>query len=184
LRANFVHIEELLRRVLKDGTPGDLAEFGVWHGTTFMPMAELARIHGKRIHAVDSFAGMAQETPRDGGQFRKGALDVGGSAVFRMLVKPFGGTVAVHEGFVPNVLRELADARFAFVHLDLDQYAPTLAALRFLWPRMERGGVLVCHDWFVDRDTLAAGAIRDWTLEMGVSLAGSLDESGHCWFVK
>ncbi len=184
VRANYIHLDHLLRSVLAAPVLGDLAEFGVWHGTTFMPMCELASQHGRTIHAVDSFEGMDAETKRDAGQYRKGELSVGGSAVFRMLTKPYGKTVQIHEGFVPSVLSELDSCRFAFVHLDLDQYAPTRSALAFLWPRMNPGGVLICHDWFRDRDILAAGAMADWMQSTGLTLAGESPNTGHGWFVK
>ncbi len=184
VRANYIHLDHLLRSVLAAPVPGDLAEFGVWHGTTFMPMAELASQHGRIIHAVDSFEGMDQETERDAGQYRKGQLSVGGSAIFRQLTKPYGDTVRIHEGFVPSILSELNDCRFAFVHLDLDQYAPTRSSLAFLWPRMNLGGVLMCHDWKNGRDFLAAGAMKEWMSTQRMSLAGETPNTGHGWFVK
>jgi O-methyltransferase len=182
MRANFIHIEPFLRSVLDSGIQGDIAEFGVWHGTTFMPMAELARINNRTIHAVDSFAGMAQETARDDGRYLKGSLNVGGSAVFRELTKPFKN-VQIHQGYIPEILSELDSIRFAFVHLDVDQYQPTLDSLRFLWPRMNKGGVLICHDWFADSKVLAAGAILDWMKDNNIDLTGELP-SNHCWFIK
>lgn len=184
MRANFIHIEAALRQVIgRRLLKGDWAEFGVWHGTTFVPMAELARQTGRVIHAVDSFRGMAEPTEHDGESCPHGSHNVGGSKRFRHLVAPYAGTVVVHEGYVPDVLGELEDVRFAFVHLDLDQYAPTLASLRFVWPRMNAGGHLLCHDWRPDATRLAAKAISDWMGEAGVKMATSLP-SGHAWFVK
>ncbi len=183
MRANFVHIEEQLRSVLLDDVVGDIAELGVWRGTTFLPMAELARMAGRVCHAVDSFKGLPKATDRDGSRYPEGTYDVGGPADFRDLVRSYSGTVKIHEGFVPAILEELTDVMFAFVHLDLDQHGPTLDALRFLWPRMTPGGVLMCHDWARNRLSLAAGGIADWMAETGVELAGERD-SGHCWFVK
>ena len=185
MRANFVHIEPLLRRVLENGAPGDLTEFGIWHGTTFMPMAELARVHGRVIHAIDSFQGMGPPTDRDDGQFGAGALDPGGSATFRELARPFGDTVRIHEGFVPDVLQGMDGVRpVAFAHVDLDQYAPTLAALQWVWPRMAHGGILACHDWRAGSSILAAGAIADWMEQSGSQIAGTTLESGHCWYER
>jgi len=163
--------------------PGDLAEIGVWHGTTFMPMAEIGRHYGRTVHAVDSFQGMAQPTDRDTAQYPKGALSVGGSEIFRELVAPYGNVV-VHEGVVPEVLDRISVKCFAFVHLDLDHYAPTRAALEWLWPRMSPGGILCCHDWTRERTTLAAGAINDWARHSGVPISGVMERSAHCWFVR
>jgi hypothetical protein len=183
-RANFVQFDFLLRSVLAEGVPGDLAEFGVWHGTTFMPMAELALLNGRVIHAVDSFEGLAEHGERDDGTYRKGGLSVGGSTVFRDLVRPYGGTVQVHEGWVPDVFAGFDDrVRFAFAHVDLDQYEPTMRALRFVWPRTSPGGVMLCHDWFPGSAVNASAALVDWMNETGTGLAGEL-ESGHGWFRK
>ena len=184
MRANYLHIEALARAVLSRRVIGDWAEFGVWRATTFMPLAELARRNGRRIHAVDSFRGLGPTTERDGGEYQAGCLDVGGSAVFRDLAAPFGATILIHEGWVPDVLGELAEVRFGFVHLDLDQYAPTLASLKFLWPRLAPGGCVVCHDWEPEGRTLAAGAIADWAAGAGVPYTGTAPDSGHCWFEK
>jgi O-methyltransferase len=149
-------------------------------------MAELATNYQRIAHAVDSFKGMADPSPQDLGQYPKGALDVGGSAHFRMLVKPYGPMVKVHEGWVPDVLDEMARCTFAFVHLDLDHYLPTLAALEWFWPRMERGGVMACHDWFIHKCDLATRAINEW-------LAGNAhnsriidynEHSHHLWIAK
>ncbi len=37
---------------------------------------------------------------------------------------------------------------FCFVHLDMDLYRPTLAGLRFFYPRLVAGGVMAVHDFF------------------------------------
>jgi len=170
VRANFIHIQPFVQQVIERRVPGAFAEFGVWHATTFMPLAELARLDGRVIHAVDSFQGMAASTERDGEAYQAGALSVGGSQVFRKLARPYGETIRLHEGYVPQVLDEMKDAQFAFVHLDLDQYRPTLESLRWLWPRMAQCGIVAVHDWFPGRHELAAGAVADWSHESGVGM--------------
>lgn len=186
MRANYIHLDLLLRSVLDSKIQGDLAEFGVWYGTTFLPMAELARINSRTIHAIDSFNGMAEPTSKDGGKgYKQGSHSTNGSAFFRMLVEePFGDTVKIHEGYIPEILRELIAIKFAFAHIDLDQYQPTLETLNFVWPRMNKGGVMVCHDWFSDVNILAAEAINDWMKKNNIVMAGSSIISSHCWFIK
>jgi len=184
MRASFIHIESWLRRVLKEDIRGDLAEFGVWYATTFMPMAELARMYQRKIHAVDSFVGMGEPGDRDDGQYIKGGLSVGGSKIFRQLAAPYVGTVVIHEGWVPDILQEMDCDTFSFVHLDLDHYQPMLDALRFVWPRMARGGIVCCHDWMRDRDILAAGAIKDWMRDSKVELEAENIQSLHAIFCK
>jgi len=183
MRANFIHIQPFVQQVIERRVPGAFAEFGVWHATTFMPMAELARLDGRVIHAVDSFQGMAPGTERDGDAYRAGSLSVGGSAVFRELAAPYGDSIRLHEGYVPAVLDEMQGEQFAFVHLDLDQYRPTLESLRWLWPRMSQCGIIAVHDWFPDRRELAAGAVFDWSQESGVGMTLQT-KFNHAIFIK
>lgn len=55
--------------------------------------------------------------------------------------------VHVHPGLFPETAADLAEARFCFVHLDLDLEASTAAALAFFHPRMEEGGILIGDDY-------------------------------------
>jgi len=34
-----------------------------------------------------------------------------------------------------------------FVHIDVDLYQPTLAALEYFYPRLAAGGIIVCDDY-------------------------------------
>ncbi|MDR3091884.1 MAG: class I SAM-dependent methyltransferase [Clostridiales bacterium] len=55
--------------------------------------------------------------------------------------------VIIKKGYVPETFAGV-DEVFAFVSLDMDLYAPTLAALEFFAPRMSPGGVICMHDWY------------------------------------
>ena len=184
IRASYVHMHDLCVTALDSTRHGDIAEFGVWRGHTFMPLAEQARRYGRVAHAVDSFVGMAPPTDRDGKEYPKGTLSVGGSAAFRDNVSQYGQYVEVWEGFVPQILDGMGGLRFAFAHVDLDQYQPTMDVLKWLWSRMVDGGVVICHDWQPGKAILASAAIEDWMRETGVALAGQSSYSCHGWFRK
>jgi hypothetical protein len=115
--------------------------------------------------------------------YRRGDLSTNGSAHFRELVKPFGNVV-VHEGWVPDVFEEMSQVTFGFAHIDLDQYLPTMYAIDFVWERMQPGGIMVCHDWFPEREILAAQAIRDWMDAFDIAPSGENNETKHIWFVR
>jgi len=51
------------------------------------------------------------------------------------------------EGLIEKTLPRTIPDRIAFLHLDMDLYAPTLHALRYLYPRMSKGGVLIIDDY-------------------------------------
>jgi len=178
----IAHLAETVRTVA-----GDFAEFGVWQGATFLPMARAWP--DRACHAVDSFRGMAEPTVRDvdldGTQScPRGAFDVGGAGPLRQATAAMPNVV-IHEGFVPAILRECHTPRgFAFAHVDLDHFEPTLETLEWLWPRVNPGGLVVCHDWFEDSVRLAAGAVSDWMAIHNLKPAGVSHETRHIWFRK
>jgi hypothetical protein len=55
--------------------------------------------------------------------------------------------VMLHPGVFPHTAAALADARFAFVHLDLDLPGATREALAFFYPRLLPGGILIGDDY-------------------------------------
>lgn len=191
-RSLFEHIESLVG--ISVHVPGDFAELGVFHGVTFAGIRHSAAGAGKLAWAIDSWQGMPKSSERDlddlgRRQCTRGSLDPGGDTAINEILdaaKRDGDFDAIRivKGWVPEVLDTLPqDLRFAFVHLDLDQYDSTLAALRWIWPRLNCGGILACHDWFPHRTTLAAGAIRQWSDEMSLPVAW-LPKGNHGWFVR
>lgn len=66
------------------------------------------------------------------------------------LVAPYPA-VHIHAGVFPETAAAVADARFAFVHLDLDLPGATRAALDFFHPRLVPGGLLIGDD-YADRE--------------------------------
>lgn len=185
MRASFEQLEALAVRALAQAA-GDVAELGVWRGDTFAPLARLAGEGRRTAYAVDSFAGMAAPGPLDTEEdgtchYPQGALRVDAAAVQARLTG-LGPHVRIVTGYVPDVLFTMPPAvRLAFVHLDLDHYEPTLAALKWLWIHMAPGGILCCHDWFPGRRCLAAAAIAEWH-ERHPGLTGHATDTRHIWF--
>jgi hypothetical protein len=55
--------------------------------------------------------------------------------------------VHLHEGVFPATTAGLEDARFSFVHLDLDLASGTRAGLEYFHPRLVPGGILIGDDY-------------------------------------
>lgn len=53
----------------------------------------------------------------------------------------------IKKGFFPETAEGI-DETFIFVSLDMDLYQPMLEGLRYFYPRMEKGGVILCHDYY------------------------------------
>lgn len=186
MRAAYEHIAHLLLEALR--APGDAIELGVWRGDTFVGMASVCQELGRTCYAVDSWKGMAAPTERDYLPDGRCQYPLGSLAAdlneFRERVAPFGDAVRVWPGWIPEVLYELPqDLRICFAHIDLDQYAPQIAALEWTWPRVSPGGIVVAHDYFPNRTCLASAAVDEWMRIHDVELAGILP-SRHAWFRK
>ncbi len=106
--------------------PGDFAEIGVFRGAAFRKVTTLAAQQGKRAHAFDSFTGMNEPTPADGGSYPKGMFDVGGPEAFEQLMTASGVDRALYDlwpGYVPASFSQVPDdLRFSWAIVDLDQY--------------------------------------------------------------
>jgi hypothetical protein len=125
--------------------PGDFAEVGVFRGGGARVLKE---VKGDRtLHLFDTFAGMPTTDPsRDPGH---SAGDFAGTSLDAVRRYVGGERVEYYAGFFPQttVGHERALQRFAFVHLDVDIYQSTLDGLRFFYPRLSPGGILITHDF-------------------------------------
>lgn len=120
--------------------PGDMAEAGVYRGGTAAVM--LAASPAKRLHLFDTFAGL----PHAGGGFAAGEY-CGSAEDVRKNLSRWANRIEMHKGLFPDSATGLDALRFSFVHLDLDLYDSTSAALEWFWPRISPGGILLSHDY-------------------------------------
>ena len=126
--------------------PGALAEVGVYRGGSakFICAAKGAA----SLHLFDTFSGMPPVNPATDGAFREGEFNRTSVEQVRAYLAEFVN-VHLHPGIFPASAAHLAgaDLRFKFVHLDVDLYESTRSALAWFYPRMERGGIIVTHDY-------------------------------------
>jgi O-methyltransferase len=126
---------------------GDMVECGVYNGATAYFMAQATAGIGvpRALHLFDSFQGLSAPTAVDGDYWQAGSLAISEEAARAVLSASEG--VVFHRGWIPDRFPEVADRQFAFVHLDVDLYQPTLDSLAFFYPRTAPGGVLICDDY-------------------------------------
>ena len=55
--------------------------------------------------------------------------------------------VIIKKGYFPFTAEGI-DECFCFVNIDFDLYKPTLEALKFFYPKMVQGGIVLVHDFF------------------------------------
>ena len=167
----FAHYE-VFRKI--EALPGDIIECGVYKGSSLLTFARFLETfcpgdRTRKVLGFDHFRGLADRTEKDGLDDRVGNTAEGWNpSAFRdtlfALVDAFN-----KDSFVPQRPRiELVDGdvcktageyaaanpglRISLLHLDMDLYAPTLAALEAFWPRILTGGVVLFDEF----------AIREW----------------------
>ena len=137
---------------------GDLAECGVWQGSTLIPTALFVRRRAphKRVLGFDSFQGLDETVAHDaalaGGddeRKRVGGFSDTSYAAVEDRVRRFdvADTVTLVQGYFQNTLPKYADARFCFVHLDCVIYESYRQCLEFFYPRMSAGGIILIDEY-------------------------------------
>lgn len=122
---------------------GDLAEFGVFEGTSASLIAAAAP--GRTLHLFDTFAGLPEPRADERGVLRRGQFEASLPRVRQRLADL--DSLRFHAGPFPATTRGLEHLRFSFVHLDVDLYESTLAGLDYFYPRMVAGGIILSHDY-------------------------------------
>jgi hypothetical protein len=123
---------------------GVMAEAGVLAGGSARLICEAKG--AAPLHLFDVFEAL-QSPGDDAPDLRRhfGAVH-GVRAEVERLLAPYP-QVHLHQGVFPATTAGLEDARFSFVHLDLDLEPGTRAGLEFFHPRLVPGGLLLGDDY-------------------------------------
>ena len=154
---------------------GPMVECGVFNGfSALLACRVLGAVRpgfrGEDLFLVDSFEGLSAprqedliEVPGDDGRaalvpsYPQGHFAVG-LPVVRSRFGEFP-EVSFVKGWIPQALDALPERKWAFVHIDVDHYEPTLACLEYFHGRMAPGGVILNDDF---SSPLFPGAQRAW----------------------
>jgi hypothetical protein len=129
---------------------GDFVEVGTGRG--FIMSAVLADFNqwtgsGRHCHLFDTFksaslgpGGEQLDTNRPSPHYARSLADV--ERNFSEWPR-----VHLHAGDVFDTISSLQSEKIAFLHVDLNYYAPEIHVLRFLWPRISMNGVVLLDDY-------------------------------------
>ncbi len=132
-------------RIKQQGIPGAFAEVGVYQGETARILHHLDPT--RRLHLFDTFSGFPEAdlvnkpTAADEVDFSDTTVDKVKSSING------NDNVVFHPGYFPDTASLLNEPAFALVHLDADLYQPTLAGLKYFYPRLSKQGVIIIHDY-------------------------------------
>ena len=136
--------------------PGDMVQCGAFKGGSTAKLSILAALTGRKLYVCDSFAGLpdtSESTRRyvslgDQADYVFGAGEYAGSLEeVRENVRRTGELAACEfvQGWFADSLPAL-DVRPAFVFTDVDYVTSARDCLRWLWPRLQPGGLWFTHE--------------------------------------
>ncbi|MDX6769779.1 MAG: TylF/MycF/NovP-related O-methyltransferase [Elusimicrobiota bacterium] len=153
--------------------PGDVAECGIFRGSSLAAIAAKLRSLGSRkgLWAFDSFQGLpapkeADTQLVDGAQNRKAAQGYFGDTSIELVRRKleavaYEGPVHVVPGWFQDTLSK-APARLSLAFLDCDFYESYQICLRELWPRLSVGGVMIFDEYYSIKYPGARKAIDEY----------------------
>ena len=135
---------------------GDMVECGVLFGNFAALINKL--LPEKHLHLFDTFIGFDErdmdKEDEAGKKWLSGAREGHsiGSEFLTLLRCLNYENITIYKGYVPDTLSKLNfnKNKYSFVNLDMDLYAPTLSALNYFSSRIEKGGIILLHDYFCE----------------------------------
>lgn len=123
---------------------GDIAEVGVYREGSSKIICEAK---GKKaLHLFDTFEGLPELSKKDDSRyFHRGEFH----ALFEEVKRYLRGysNIYLYKGIFPDIAGPIKNKKFSFVHLDVDIYKSTLDCLKFFYSRMNKGGIIISHDY-------------------------------------
>lgn len=151
---------ELLCRRLAE-VPGAAAELGVYRGFFARCINQL--LPERTLYLFDSFEGFSEDACASE-SFQAAHANITVEKV--MGIMPHPDRIILKPGFFPASLNGLEE-KFCLVSLDVDFAQATLDGLRYFWPRLEKGGYLMLHDWGNPKLPEVALALEAYEREIG-----------------
>ncbi len=163
-------VYQLTRLVVE--VPGDTVECGVFEGAgSYLICRSVIDTNHSRTHFMfDTFEGLSAPVAMDGTYWKEGHLSCSLEKAKANLADL--DKISWKKGMIPTRFEEVQDRAFAFVHIDVDLYEPTRDSIRFFYPRMNQGGIIVCDDYGFTTCPGATLAIDEFLAEKPEKMIG------------
>ena len=130
---------------------GDMAEVGVYQGGSAKLISEVKG--DKKLFLFDTFIGL-QELSDDDTHFgkkhwKKNEFNDTSLETVKNYLSSYNN-IQIIKGEFPKTVDSIHDSKFSFVHLDVDLYRSTIECLKFFYPRLVNGGIILVHDYHSD----------------------------------
>ena len=140
----------ILKDIIVNQIKGDLVELGVYKGYT----AKLIHYYApdRKLFLFDTYEGfditdLEIEKIRAGHNINSHFKSAGVQAVINYIKPKNENIIPVVGVFPKSIPEDLSDRTFSFVNIDMDLYEPTISALNYFYPKTNKGGYLLIHDY-------------------------------------
>lgn len=169
-----------LYQMAKD-IPGAIVECGVFKGIALVRFAMFEKLLGrepnKKIIGFDTFGEFPEtsfqgdKAPREKFIEDAGSQSIGKEQLEEVL-KHKGLKAELMEGditkTIPEYVKNHPDLEVSLINLDVDIYEPSVTILKHLYPKLQKGGVLILDDY--ERFPGETKAIDDYFQDQGVEI--------------
>ena len=191
-RDRFRSLVEIFDRVSL--LEGMVAECGCFKGLSTLLLCLTMQKHdpafkGGGFQIFDSFEGLSEPSSQDlsldlestdsprRSIISKGSFSASLDKVKKAL-EDFDG-LQYFKGWIPTAFPVNNQARYKFVHVDVDLYQPTIDSFRYFWPLMVEGGIIVSDDYNWPG---AKKAIKEFVETQGIEYR--ITDFNQAYFVK
>jgi len=141
--------------------PGDILEFGVYKGTSFVRLAAFRDLleysDSRKIVGFDAFGKFPDDLKLDSDKkFVDNFEGAGGFGISKEelqmhLKNKKTSNFELIEGDInktlPEFIKNNPSLKIALLHIDVDVYEPTKVILEHLWDKVVKGGILMLDDY-------------------------------------
>ncbi|MEQ8238500.1 MAG: TylF/MycF/NovP-related O-methyltransferase [Cyclobacteriaceae bacterium] len=183
-KVRFYNLWFQIKQLKKNQIQGAFAELGVHKGETARAIHHMDQ--DRAFYLFDTFEGFKEEDLA----FEKQTDSRFSTEMFADTsveeVKSYingNDNLQFKTGFFPQTVVGLESESFALVNVDADLYAPTLEALKFFYPRLSNGGVMIIHDFNHNWEGIPK-AINEFITSIPESLIELPDWQGSAMIIK
>ena len=147
-RVRFYNLWFQIERLNTNDIQGAFAELGVYKGETARAIHFMDE--KRKLYLFDTFNGFSNnDLEHENQSDDRFETNMFADTSLEKVKKYISGNdnIIFKAGLFPSTAKSLENEIFAFVNIDADLYAPTIAALDFFYPRMSKGGVIIIHDY-------------------------------------
>lgn len=150
--------------VVKNKIPGDFVECGVWRGGSSMVILKTLMLHGvknRKLYMYDTYEGMSEPTELDGNvankEWKAAVVSTETNSWCLSKIDEVKANiqstgydielVTMVKGKVEDTIPGVLPAEIALLRLDTDWYESTRHELVYMFPNLQKNGVMIIDDY-------------------------------------